>query len=121
MNAKSRRRAIFNLCGMDEAAQAAWEAADAERRAAARKAEDAKHAKEVAQRAQYQRPDGIVIDGAAHVEAAIEEGFREIRDWRKGASRQYALVNVELGQARTLRAKDGTLDYARAMLERLAA
>jgi len=121
LNAKSRRRAIFNLCGMDEAAQVAWEAADAERRAAARKAEDAKHAKEVAQRAQYQRPDGIVIDGAAHVETAIEEGFREIRDWRKGASRQYALVNVELGQARTLRAKDGTLDYARAMLERLAA
>jgi hypothetical protein len=30
-------------------------------------------------------------------------------------------VNLELGQARTLRAKDGTLDYARAMLERLAA
>lgn len=121
MNAKSRRRAIFALCEMDEAAQATWEAADAERKAAARKAEDAQHAKEVAQRAQYQRPDGVVIDGAAHVEAAIQEGFREIRDWRKGASKQYALVNVELGLARTLRAMDGTLDYARAMLERLAA
>ncbi|WP_128597396.1 hypothetical protein [Paraburkholderia kirstenboschensis] len=121
MNAKSRRRAIFGLCGMDEVGQAAWQEADAERKAAARKAEDARHAKEVAQRAQYQRPDGVVIDGAAHVETAIQEGFREIRDWRKGASKQYALVNVELGQARTLRAKDGTLDYARAMLERLAA
>ena len=121
MNAKSRRRAIFALCGMDEAAQAAWKTADAERRAAARKIEDAQHAKEVAQRARYQRPDGVVIDGAAHVETAIDEGFREIRDWRKGATKQYALVNVELGKARTLRAKDGTLDYARAMLERLAA
>ncbi|MGF6768575.1 hypothetical protein P3T18_001045 [Paraburkholderia sp. GAS199] len=121
MNAKGRRRAIFAFCGMDEAAQAAWETADAERAVAARKAADAQHAKEVAQRAQYQRPDGVVIDGAAHVDAAIEEGFREIRDWRKGASKQYALVNVELGQARTLRAKDGTLEYARAMLERLAA
>jgi hypothetical protein len=121
MNSKGRRRAIFALCGMDEGAQAAWEAADAERKAAARKAEDTQHAKEVAQRAQYQRPDGVVIDGARHVEDAIASGFREIRDWRKGASRQYALVNAELGQARTLRAKDGTLDYARAMLERLAA
>ncbi|MGF6851123.1 hypothetical protein [Paraburkholderia sp. CI3] len=121
MNAKDRRRAIFALCGMDAAAQAAWEAAEAERKAAARKAEDAQYAKEAAQRAQYQRPDGVVIDGAQHVEDAIASGFREIRDWRKGASNQYAIVNPELGQARTLRAKDGTLDYARAMLERLAA
>jgi hypothetical protein len=121
MKAKDRRRAIFALCGMDGAAQTTWEAADAERRVAARKAADAEHAKEVAQRARYQRPDGVVIDGAAHVDAAIEEGFREIRDWRKGASKQYALVNVDLGLARTLRAKDGTLEYARAMLERLAA
>ncbi|NVH76327.1 hypothetical protein FSB08_28300 [Paraburkholderia sp. JPY432] len=121
MTAKDRRRAIFALCSMDALAQATWEAADAERKAAARKAEDAQFAKETAQRAQYQRPDGVVIDGARHVEDAIASGFREIRDWRKGASRQYALVNPDLGQARTLRAKDGTLDYARAMLERLAA
>lgn len=120
-NAKGRRRAIFALCGMDEAAQAAREAADAQRKAAARKASDAQCAKEAAQRAQYQRPDGVVIDGARHVEDAIASGFREIRDWRKGASKQYALVNPELGQARTLRAKDGTLGYARAILERLAA
>ncbi|CAN7794210.1 hypothetical protein LJR267_009466 [Paraburkholderia hospita] len=120
-NSKIRRRAIFALCGMDEAAQAAWESADAERKAAQRKAEDAQRAKEAAQRTKYQRSDGVIIDGAQHVEAAIEEGFREIRDWRKGASRQYALVNPERGEARTLRAKDGTLDYARAMLERLAA
>jgi hypothetical protein len=120
-NSKTRRRAIFALCGMDEAAQSAWESADAERKAAERKAEDAQRAKEAAQRTQYQRPDGVIIDGAQHVEAAIEEGFREIRDWRKGASKQYALVNPERGEARTLRAKDGTLDYARAMLERLAA
>ncbi|MEX3935713.1 hypothetical protein AB4Y32_28595 [Paraburkholderia phymatum] len=120
-NSKTRRRAIFALCGMDEAAQAAWESADAERKAAQRKAEDAQRAKEAAQRTKYQRADGVIIDGAQHVEAAIEEGFREIRDWRKGASRQYALVNPERGEARTLRAKDGTLDYARAMLERVAA
>lgn len=120
-NSKTRRRAIFALCGMDEAAQVAWESADTERKAAQRKAEDAQRAKEAAQRTRYQRPDGVVIDGAQHVEAAIEEGFREIHDWRKGASKQYALVNPKLGEARTLRVKDGTLDYARAMLERLAA
>lgn len=121
MKAKDRRRAIFALCGMDGAAQSTWEAVFAEHKAAERKAEDAQRAKEAAQRTKYQRPDGAVIDGAQHVEDAIASGFREIRDWRKGASKQYALVNLELGQARTLRAKDGTLDYARLMLERRAA
>jgi hypothetical protein len=106
---------------MDEAGQSACESAETERKAALRKAENAQRAKEAAQRVKYQRPDGVIIDGAQHVEAAIEEGFREIRDWRKGASKQYALVNPERGEARTLRAKDGTLNYARAMLERLAA
>lgn len=121
MKAKDRRRAIFSLCGMDEAAQVTWEAAATARQAAVRKAEDQQRAKEAAQLAKYQRPDGLVIDGAQHVEDAIGSGFTQIRDWRKGASKQYVLVNPELGEARTLRAKDGTLDYARAMLERRAA
>ncbi|SDR54605.1 hypothetical protein SAMN05443245_7465 [Paraburkholderia fungorum] len=121
IRAQDRRRAIFALCGMDVSAQGVWEAAESERKAAARKAADEQYAKQAAQRAQYQRPDGVVIDGAQHVEDAIASGFREIRDWRKGAIKQYALVNAELGKARTLRAKDGTLEYARAMIERLAA
>ncbi|MGF6547198.1 hypothetical protein [Paraburkholderia youngii] len=121
LTAKSRRRAIFELCGLDGTAQAAWEANELARRQAERKEQDAQRAKEAAQNARYQRGDGVVIDGAQHVEDAIASGFREIRDWRKGASKQYALVNTELNEARRLQVKDGTLDYARAMLERLAA
>ncbi|MFC0403181.1 hypothetical protein [Paraburkholderia rhizosphaerae] len=121
MKSMSRRRAIFDFCGLDEAAQTAWEADDAARKDAMRKAEDAQHAKEMAQSTRYRRDDGTLIDGATHVEQAIAAGFRELRDWRKGASRQYALVNPDLNEARRLRAKDGTLAYARAMLERIAA
>jgi hypothetical protein len=121
LKAKARRRAIFELCGLDETAQAAWEANELASKQAERKEQDAQRAKEAAQNARYQRADGVVIDGAKHVEDAIASGFREIRDWRKGASRQYALVNTELNEARRLQAKDGTLDYARSMLERLAA
>ncbi|WP_309235213.1 hypothetical protein [Paraburkholderia youngii] len=102
-------------------AQAAWEASGLSRKQAERKEQDAQRAKEAAQNVRYKRGDGVVIDGAQHVEDAIASGFREIRDWRKGASKQYALVNTELNEARRLQVKDGTLDYARAMLERLAA
>jgi hypothetical protein len=121
VKANARRRAIFDLCGMDEAAQTAWEADDAARKQAKRKEDDARRAKEAAQGARYQRSDGVVIDGVQHVEDAIASGFLELRDWRKGASRQYALVNPTLNEGRRLQAKDGTLDYARVVLERLAA
>ncbi|MGF6658580.1 hypothetical protein QF000_000224 [Paraburkholderia atlantica] len=121
LNGKARRRAIFELCGLDGTAQAAWEASELSRKQAERKEQDAQRAKEAAQNARYKRGDGVVIDGAQHVEDAIASGFREIRDWRKGASTQYALVNTELNEARRLQVKDGTLDYARAILERLAA
>ncbi|MEX3816124.1 hypothetical protein AB3X96_38865 [Paraburkholderia sp. BR13439] len=121
LNGKTRRRAIFELCGLDGTAQAAWEASELSRKQAERKEQDAQRAKEAAQNARYKRGDGVVIDGAQHVEDAIASGFREIRDWRKGASTQYALVNTELNEARRLQVKDGTLDYARAILERRAA
>ncbi|WP_246392467.1 hypothetical protein [Paraburkholderia youngii] len=120
LTAKSRRRAIFELCGLDGTAQAAWEESELSRKQAERKEQDAQRAKEAAQNARYKRGDGVVTDGAQHVDA-IASGFREIRDWRKGESKQYVLVNTELNEARRLQVKDGTLDYARAMLERLAA
>ena len=62
------------------------------------------------------------MSGVQHVDDSIAAGFVEIRDWRKGASKVYALVNPESHEARRLRAKDGTLAYARSMLDaRLAA
>jgi hypothetical protein len=52
-----------------------------------------------------------------HVDESIAAGFVEIRDWRKGASKAYALVNPDSHEARRLRAKDGTLAYARSVLD----
>jgi hypothetical protein len=121
LKARARRRAVFALCDMDEAAQAAWEAAEQTRREAQRVAEEGKRAKESAEATRYRRADGSVVSGVQHVDESIAAGFCEIRDWRKGASRQYALVNPESREARTLRAKDGTLAYARSTLERRAA
>ncbi|MGY6123687.1 hypothetical protein ACW9YQ_34200 (plasmid) [Paraburkholderia strydomiana] len=119
--AKARRRAVFSLCGFDEPAQAQWEKADEQRRMEKRKAEDAQRARDAAQSARYKRTDGTVIDGVTHVDDAIASGFSEIRNWRAGAILQYALVNPALNEGRRLQAKDGTLAYARAVLERLAA
>lgn len=121
LKAQARRRAIFAFCEMDETAQTAWEAAEHTRRDVERAADEARRAKESAEATRYRKGDGSVISGVQHVDESIAAGFREIRDWRKGASRQYALVNPESNEARTLRAKDGTLAYARASLERLAA
>lgn len=117
-----RRRAVFALCGFDEAAQAAWEATEAVRREAERRADDARRAREAAEGSKYRRADGSLLTGAAHVDESIAAGFVEIRDWRKGASTQYALVNPVSKEGRRLRAKDGTLAYARTVLDaRLAA
>ena len=122
LKAAARRRAIFAMCGMDEAAQAAWEAAELERRAAEERVGEAKRARESAELTRYRRPDGSVATGVQHVDESIAAGFVEIRDWRKGASKVYALVKPESSEARRLRAKDGTLAYARSVLDaRLAA
>ncbi|TGP40258.1 hypothetical protein EN871_28960 [bacterium M00.F.Ca.ET.228.01.1.1] len=121
MKAKARRRALFAFCGLDEPAQAAWEKADAGRKLEARREDEAKRAKEAALTARYKRNDGEIIDGVTHVDEAIASGFSEIRNWRVGAILQYALVNPALNQGRRLQAKDGTLAYARTVLERRAA
>ncbi|MEZ2310407.1 hypothetical protein AB6809_27570 [Paraburkholderia sp. RCC_158] len=121
LKAKARRRAVFSLCGFDETAQREWEKADEQRRMEKRRADDAQRARDAAQSARYKRTDGTVIDGVTHVDDAIASGFSEIRNWRAGAILQYALVNPALNEGRRLQAKDGTLAYARAVLERLAA
>ncbi|MBN3785661.1 hypothetical protein G3N94_01950 [Burkholderia sp. Ac-20353] len=121
LNSKGRRRAIFALCGYDEAAQAEWEAQRAVARARAKAADAANDAKERALRAQYQCPDRSIITGVQHVDRAVADGFSEIRSYRHGASTRYAIVNPTSREARNLRANDGTLQYARSLLEPLAA
>jgi len=118
---KKRRRAIFAMCGMDEAAQSDWETRHAQRKVEAREQRDAEHAKQKAGRARYQRPDGTVVSGCDHVDQAIANGFTEIRAYARGSVKRYAIVNPAVSEGRSLRANDGTLEYARAVLERRAA
>ncbi|MFL9995285.1 hypothetical protein PQR34_32190 [Paraburkholderia sediminicola] len=117
-----RRRAIFSLCGFDEAQQAKWEQQAVATQAQKDREREAKEAREQAQSVKFRVEDGSVLNGAEFVDQAIADGFSEIRSERKGASRVYLLVNPARGLARKLKATDGTLAYARAVLDvRLAA
>ncbi|MGQ7932161.1 hypothetical protein [Paraburkholderia sp. D1E] len=112
-----RRRAVFALCGLDEAEQANWERQAAAKKAQKNREREAKEAREQAQTVKFRVEDGSVLNGAEFVDQAISDGFSEIRSERKGASRIYLLVNPARGLARKLKAKDGTLAYARAVLD----
>ena len=128
MNAQSitgenaaRRRAVFHLCGFNEDEQAQWER-DAAQAKAERDAEhDLKDARETAARARYAGPGGVRFTGVEHVDRAISDGYCTIHSYRRGAILNYALVRGNETAARRLSAKDGTLAYARAVLERRAA
>lgn len=116
-----RRRAVFALCGFDEPQQATWEQQAAAAQAQKDREREEKEARERAQTVRFRVEDGSVLNGAEFVDKAISDGFSEIRSERKGASSIYLLVNPTRGLARKLKAKDGTLAYARSVLDRLAA
>jgi hypothetical protein len=121
VSAAARRRAVFLLCGFDEAAQVEWERAEAKRKADRDAQRDLKGAREVADRARYVGPSHGELSGAEHVDRAISEGFSTIRSFGRGAVRRYALARGNESTMRTLSARDGTLAYARALLEPRAA
>jgi len=114
--AKDRRRALFAMCGFDEQQQADWEvdAKKAEVKADAQR--EMKHARERAASAFYQKHDGTRIDGASHVESAVESGFSELKSYKRGAATHFYLGKSGASEARRLQAKDGTLAYARCLL-----
>ncbi|WP_434667786.1 hypothetical protein P5W99_36135 [Paraburkholderia sp. A3BS-1L] len=118
---EARRRAVFLLCGYNEAQQAQWEAAAAKQKVEVDAERDLQDAREVAARARYMGPENVQITGVEHVDRAIREGYSTIERFRRGASFTYALVRGNERTARRLSAKDGTLAYARAILGRLAA
>jgi hypothetical protein len=118
VKAAARRRSIFALAGMDEAQQAAWEQESTEARAAGLADREAERAKARAVSARY-RNGKVIISGAEHVESSIANGFTEIVSYRLGSSFRYGLKSSASDQeARTLRAGDGTLAYAKALLSK---
>lgn len=121
VRAVARRRAVFALCGYSGDEQAHWER-DAAQAKAQRDAErDLKEARDAAARASYRAGNGAELSGAEHVDLAISEGYCTIHSFRRGAILNYALMRGNESAARRLSAKDGTLAYARALLERRAA
>lgn len=121
VRAAARRRAIFQLCGYGADEQAQWEREVGDRKAAREAERELRDARESAGRARYAGPAIGEISGAEHVDRAISDGYSTIQSFRRGAAYVYALVRGNESVGRRLSAKDGTLAYARALLERRAA
>ncbi|EDT42967.1 hypothetical protein [Burkholderia ambifaria] len=121
LSSARRRRAIFAFCGFDEAAQGEWQTKQDAAKAQRLAEEAASDAKKQAGLARYRTPDNVVITGVEHVDRAIADGYSEIRSFRHGAATRYALAKPGSTEARTLHARNGTLDYARSRLTMLAA
>lgn len=114
--AKDRRRALFAMCGFDEQQQADWEV-DAKKAEEKADAEREKiRARERAAVVFYQTHDGTRIDGATHVESAVQSGFNALKSYKRGAVTHFYLEKSGASEARRLQAKDGTLAYARCLL-----
>ncbi|WP_321794793.1 hypothetical protein [Caballeronia sp. J97] len=120
VRAASRRRAIFELAGMDSVQQAEWESLSVSQREARRVAREIACAREAAQMSRVRTADGAVLTGAEWVDRSIAEGFSQIVSVRQGTSVRYALADPVRHLQVSLRATDGTLAYARASLEQRA-
>nr|WP_132459498.1 hypothetical protein [Paraburkholderia sp. BL8N3] len=118
--AAARRRAIFALAGMDERQQAEWDRDAATARERRLADASAVRARERAESTRFRLDDGTVVDGAQFVEQSVAAGFTQIASTSQGASRRYSLVDPIRRLRRTLHAKDGTLQYARAVVQRSA-
>lgn len=131
VTAVKRRRGVFALVGhvTDEqyaAADAAYKAkektlletkaAEEELKRNETRVEDAK-----AIAAQLKiRVNGTVMNGAEFVEKIIREGFDQIDTRKRGAVPSYIIRNVKTDSSYKLQRKNGTLDYAQALLEKEA-
>jgi hypothetical protein len=120
VSAAARRRAIFELAGMDSVRQAEWESLSLMQRDARRVAREVARAREIALMSRVRTDDGAVLTAADWVDRTIAEGFSEIVSVRQGASMRYALADPVRHLQVSLRVSDGTLAYARASLEQRA-
>ena len=115
LRANARRRALFAMCCFDEVQQLRIEA-DIGGTVTKQRLLCAKViARKRAASTMYSQPDGETLNGAEHVERTIAEGCTDLLIAGRGASKRYRLAR-EGGLAAPVRAKDGTLDYARFLL-----
>jgi len=113
-----RRQRIFEMCGFSSDEQSAWEAHAKIAKDHARADEALAEARVLAEGAQIRIETGRVMNGRQYVEFCIAEGFTQLVDQPRGGARRYWMHNPDRGLSRPVRAKDGTLPYARACLER---
>lgn len=111
-----RRRAIFHMCGFSQQERDVWEQQLAEAKAEKRRLEAMEQAKQAAESVRYAIGGGQAMTGKQYVDLCIAEGFSKIVPSRRGSAVSYLLVDPKREVSRPLKAKDGTLDYARACL-----
>lgn len=114
--AAERRRRLFELCGFSEEEQAQWEANEAIDKARKRAERAMADAKSLAESTTYRLETGQTMNGREYVDFCIDAGFSQLIDERRGNVTRYRIYDPVKRMSRPLRAKDGTLDYARARL-----
>ncbi|WP_354677938.1 hypothetical protein [Cupriavidus plantarum] len=119
--ASQRRRRLFEMCGFSEAEQAEWEAQAAVSKAKSRENGVLSDAKAYAEATTYQLETGQTMNGREYVDFCISAGFSRLLEEKRGSVKRYWIHDPTKRCSRPLRAKDGTLAYARARLAELAA
>jgi len=115
-----RRRRLFELCGFSPAEQAEWEAQAAISKARKRADRAGAEAKSRAEGTTYRLETGQTMNGREYVDFCITAGFSQLIDQRRGSVTRHWIHDPVKRVSRPLRAKDGTLDYARSRLSETA-
>jgi len=122
VTAGERRRAIFAMAGFvdDEAYKAEEARLDALQKArkAEREFEDARNR---ASASKIRSEGGDLFTLAEYVEMLVRKGHTSIQGVKCGACRVYYLTNQQTSETYPLGRQNGTLDFARLLLERVAA
>lgn len=119
-SAAERRRRLFELCGFSVDEQAQWEAHEAIDKARKRAERSMADAISLAESTTYRLETGQQMNGREYVDFCIEAGFTQLVDERRGNVTRYRIYDPVKRMSRPLRAKDGTLDYARARIAQIA-
>jgi hypothetical protein len=121
VTAQERRRAIFAIAGFvdDDAYLAEEERLKAEQKV--REAErEFEQARNRASGSQIRMDGGQPMTCSEYVEALVRGGFNKIAASRRGACNSYYLTNVLTGESYPIGRPNGTLDYARLLLDQVA-
>lgn len=122
VTAAQRRTAVFGLAGFTDPVAIQVEENRMDQAVKDRKqAREFKDALEHAGRYKIKMDGGDVMTCAAFVDTLIERGFDRIESRKTGATRRYYLINPVTRNSYAISKANGTLDYAKLMVEKLTA